>query len=59
MSKNYKWATLTPDEIWEQTSAQVYKNKKKYNKSKKIEDGVRKNESKVWNESKKESSTKS
>tara|TARA_R110002012_G_scaffold170453_1_gene334891 strand:- start:22 stop:165 length:144 start_codon:yes stop_codon:yes gene_type:complete len=34
MSKNYKWATLTPDEIWEQTSSQVHKNKKKYNRKK-------------------------
>ncbi len=34
MSKNYKWVNLTPDEIWEQTSPKVYKNKKKYNRKK-------------------------
>ena len=34
MSKNYKWVNLTPDEIWEQTSPKVQKNKKKYNRKK-------------------------
>ena len=34
MSKNYKWVTLTPDEIWEQTSPKVHNNKKKYNRKK-------------------------
>lgn len=34
MSKNYKWVTLTPDEIWEHTSPKVNKNKKKYNRNK-------------------------
>ena len=34
MSKNYKWVNLTPDEIWEQTSPKVHKNKKKYNRKK-------------------------
>ena len=34
MSKNYKWVNLTPDEIWEQTSLKVHKNKKKYNRKK-------------------------
>jgi len=34
MSKNYKWAVLSPDEIWEQTSPKVRKNKKIINKSK-------------------------
>ena len=36
MSKNYKWVNLTPDEIWEQTSPKVHKNKKKYNRKKKF-----------------------
>jgi hypothetical protein len=31
MSKNYKWAVLSPDEIWEETSPKVRKNKKKCN----------------------------
>ena len=34
MSKNYKWAVLSPDEIWEQTSPKVRKNKKIIHKSK-------------------------
>ena len=34
MSKNYKWAVLSPDEVWEQTATNKQKNKKKYNKSK-------------------------
>ena len=34
MSKNYKWVNLTPDEIWEQTSPKVQKNKNKYNRKK-------------------------
>jgi len=45
MSKNYKWVNLSPDEIWEQTSPKVYKNKKKYNRKKlkdeKVEEDVR------------------
>jgi hypothetical protein len=42
MSKNYKWTVLSPDEIWEQTSPKVHKNKKKYSikkKFKKDDDG--------------------
>ena len=39
MSKNYKWVNLTPDEIWEQTSPKVRKNKKKYNRKKKSNNG--------------------
>lgn len=31
MSKNYKWTVLSPDEIWEETSPKVRKNKKKCN----------------------------
>ena len=59
MSKNYKWSVLSPDEIWEQTSSKVRKNKKIINKSKLEKNGIRKNESKVWNESEKESNSKS
>jgi len=45
MSKNYKWAVLSPDEIWEQTSPKVRKNKKIINKSKLEKDGIKKSTS--------------
>ena len=45
MSKNYKWVNLTPDEIWEQTSPKVQKNKKKYNRKK-----VKQNETREEND---------
>ena len=38
MSKNYKWVNLTPDEIWEQTSSRIHKNKKKYSRKKKFKE---------------------
>jgi len=31
MSKNYKWAILSPEEIWEEVSPKSRKNKKKIN----------------------------
>mgnify|MGYP003626280492 CR=1 FL=1 len=46
MSKNYKWAVLSPDEIWEQTSSKVRKNKKIINKSKLEKNGIKESISK-------------
>ena len=49
MSKNYKWVNLTPDEIWEQTSYKVQKNKKKCNtKNKKQNGNARKEKGDLW-----------
>ena len=47
MSKKYKWVNLTPDEIWEQTSPKVQKNKKKYNRKKLKQNEARK-ENGLW-----------
>jgi hypothetical protein len=46
MSKNYKWSVLSPDEIWEQTSSKVRKNKKIINKSKLEKNGIKESISK-------------